>query len=412
MEKPKNTKYLFIDMNSFFASCEQEINQCLINKPVAVTPFNGDSGCIVSASYEAKKFGIKTGTLVKEAKIICPKIIIIESNTKTYLYFHEQIKKILYSFSPFVNVMSIDEAAITLSPSEQQSHIAKKIAISLKEKIKNKLGKNLRSSIGIGPNIYLAKQASEFKKPDGLTEIKLENLADYYRRISLRDLKGINFRMESRLKSHQFYRPIDLYLSSSNNLHKHLGIVGQYWYFNLHGYDLFTTNPNQFHTIINKLPKSISHSHVLEPQYRNWESAWSICQKLIERTGYRLRKQQLESSTVELYVKCLNHYSYHRNINVISFSNSTNFSRYIKTLWKEIDTNYTPLKIAVRLSSLNNNTTKQYNLFKVNNKPILAYKAIDKINDKFGSFTIKPASILIAKNAAPNRIAFGKPITE
>lgn len=408
---PKNTQYLFIDMNAFFASCEQQANPNYRHRPVAVTPYAGKSGCVISPSYEAKALGIKTGTSVGDAQKICPNIIIVESNVNDYLQIHNKLKQILFSFSPFVRVMSVDEAAIKLSPSEQTSKIAKNIALFIKQKIYDSLGKYMRSSIGIGPNIYLSKQAAEFEKPDGLTEIKLNKLPYYYEQIKLRDLKGINFRIEARLNSVGFYKPIELYLTSANNLRKKMGIMGEYWHLNLHGYDVLCNMPNSSN---NKedLPKSIGHSHVLEPKYRNWISAWAVCQKLITRAAMRLREQDLNAGGVSLYIGGYNHFRFLKGVKVPYFSDSFTFTRQIKFLWDQIDKQQTPMHIGVKMFNIAQSRNNQISIFPKEDKIQKIFNSVDLINDKYGSFTIQPASILFAEDSAPNRIAFGKPIYE
>jgi len=214
----KDTQFLFIDMNAFFASCEQQTNFNLRHKPVAIAPYKGNTGCIISPSYEAKAYGVKTSMLVKKAKEICPNIIILESNVSMYLNIHHEIKKILFSFSPFVKILSVDEAVIFLSPSEQKTELAFNIARKIKNAIYQKIGKCMRSSIGIGPSIYLAKQASEIEKPNGLQEIKIKDIPNYLSKISLTDLKGINTRMKIRFNNLGIYTPLDLYNTPVQNL--------------------------------------------------------------------------------------------------------------------------------------------------------------------------------------------------
>ena len=122
-------------MNAFFASCEQQDNVGYRHKPVAVTPINTDTGCIISPSYEAKAYGVKTGCSVREAKKLCPGIIIIEAHVKKYLQFNQQLVRVLFNFSPFVTVKSVDEAVICLSPAEKNSEVALKLAQDIKYQI-------------------------------------------------------------------------------------------------------------------------------------------------------------------------------------------------------------------------------------------------------------------------------------
>ncbi|OGD65447.1 hypothetical protein A3F08_00265 [Candidatus Berkelbacteria bacterium RIFCSPHIGHO2_12_FULL_36_9] len=401
LSNPKNTQYLFIDMNSFFASCEQQANPLYRNKPIAVTPVNCDNGCIVSASYDAKAKEIKTGTLVKEAKRLCPNIIIRESNTYLYIDYHRKIVKILESFSPFLSIRSVDEAVIKLSPSEQNTSIAMEIGRKIKQKIQQNVGEYLKSSIGIGLNVFLAKQATEFRKPDGLYEIKLENLEWYYQQIKLTDIKGIAQGMERQLYERKIYTPLDFYHSTQEDLMDKLGAVGNYWYLKLHGYDLDEK--------VLETPKTVGHSHVLEPKYRNWNSTWAVCQKLMEKVAYRLRAYGLKTNGVYLGVRFYNG-GFSKRIKTSPFSDSRTLTRIIYRLWKEIDKNNTPFKISVTLYDLTRSPAQQLKLFTSMNKDEAISVTMDLINDKYGAFSLKPASILSAEKSAPDRIAFGRPI--
>ena len=402
---PQNTKYLFIDMNAYFASCEQQAHPLFRDKPVAVTPVNTPNGCIVSASYEAKKFGVKTGNLVKEAKALCPDIIVRESDTFLYLEYHKKIVDVLESFSPFLSVKSIDEAVIKLSPSEQNSVRAHTFAAAIKEKIHFRLGRYMKSSVGIGPNIFLAKQASEYQKPDGLYEIKLENLESYYLSQKLTDLKGINFRMERRFHEFGIFAPIDLFKCSNQELKEKLGAMGEYWHLKLHGFDLTDASL--------AVPKSIGHSHVLAPRFRNWRSAWAVLQKLAEKAGRRLRRDHLEGGGVFLGIKFLNYGGYKRGMKTENFCDSITLSRLVNRLWQEFPKeDNLPLCVGLVLFNLVKPHSRQKRLFSSYEKQENLSLAMDAVNDKYGAFTIKPASIMNIEGSAPNRIAFGRPLED
>lgn len=402
MIPPQNNKYLFIDMNAFFASCEQQNNFNFRHKPLAVTPINTDNGCIISASYQAKTYGVKTGQFVKDAKKICPHLIICQSDVRLYLSFHQKLVQILKDFSPFLAVKSIDEAAIKLSPQEKNSPLSQQIAGKIKEKIWQKMGKYLRCSIGIGPNIWIAKMAAESDKPDGLVELKIADLPRFYQSLQLTDLKGINERMKIRLNRMGIFRPLDLFLASPQNLREKMGIMGDYWRLRMHGYDLDSS-------LIEQDNKSIGQSHVLEPRYRNWPDAWSICQKIVERAAKRLREHGLFAQTVMLYIKYLGADSFHKTIKTDQFSDSRTFLQNIKILWDQAPKNHRPLKIAVTLSNLTKIEGYQQKIFPQMQKIDDFYRAIDQINNRYGHFTVKPANILKVDSAAPKRISFGLP---
>lgn len=411
MQSPKNTKYLFIDMNAFFASCEQQKNPCYRNKPLVVTPVNAPTGCVVAKSYEAKKYGINTGTLIRDAKKFCPQIIVRESNTFLYLSFHERLVNILKSFSPWLNIMSVDEAVIKLSKSEQNSQKAKGLANRIKQSIHLTIGEYMTSSIGIGPNVFLAKQAAEFQKPDGLVEIKLENLRDYYSKIQLTDIKGINFRMKRQFNIRGIFTPLELYNCSSQKLKTIFGMIGEYWYLKLHGHDINYPLLSVFQSDFISVPKSVGQSHVLEPKFRNWQSAWSVCLKLASRACKRLRTDNLQAASLILYIKFLKRNHWFQRIKLANFSDNLTMTRILIKLWQKIPkTENQPLKIGLVFYKLSKVISRQQKLFPKEEKQTQLSKTIDKINDLYGNFTIKSANLLSVKSAAPSRISFGKPM--
>ncbi|MCL5795332.1 MAG: hypothetical protein M1338_03160 [Patescibacteria group bacterium] len=399
MDSPKDTRYLFIDMNSFFASCEQEKNISYRHKPLVVTPVNVASGCVIAASYEAKAYGIKTGTLVRQAREILPQVIVCESNVNLYLDFHHKLVKILGQFSPFIKILSVDEAVIKLSPSEQNSARALTIARAIKEKIREKMGKYLRSSVGIGPNIWLAKMAAESEKPDGLVEVRINSLSSFLEKLKLTDFTGINSRLEKRLNYLNIFKPMDLYLASAEELRKKMGIVGEYWYFRLHGYEMDEQRA--------EIPKSIGHSHILEPSLRSWSKAWAVCQKLAERAGRRLRADKLVAGGACLWIRYLGQKGWHQYLKTPQFSDSQTFLKYILILWDQAPKDARPLGLGVRMVNLSYQAGFQQSIFSLEQRLISLYQAVDKINDRYGSFTIKPANILPVESSAPRRIAFG-----
>ena len=147
-------RWLYLDLNSYFASVEQQINPKLRGKPVAVVPVMTDATCAIAASYEAKAFGIKTGTPIYEAKKLCPDLICVLGSHEVYVDYHHRILDEINNHIPISVVASIDEAACRLMDNENAPEIATKIAKNIKLGIAENVGEYLRSSIGIAPNKY------------------------------------------------------------------------------------------------------------------------------------------------------------------------------------------------------------------------------------------------------------------
>ena len=263
---------------------------------MGVTPYTGGSGCIIACSREAKSFGVKTGDRVSEARNKCPYIVILESRPDLYLFYHREIFSALSKFSPWITPLSIDEFKIILKGRDKSLAESLKIAKEIKFEI-NKKADYLKCSVGIGPNMFLAKVAAESKKPDGLTVCKLENLDDFYKKIKLRDMPGINFQMEKKLAECKIYTASDFYNSSFIFLRNILGHLGKAWHYRLRGFEV-----DGFQT----KNKSVGHSHVLAPEMRSREMALSVLKKLAIKTAYRLRRENLWAGGVAVYISFMN----------------------------------------------------------------------------------------------------------
>jgi DNA polymerase-4 len=192
-------QWLFPDLNAFFASCEQQENPALRDKPVIVVRTPTDSAVAIAASYTAKGFGIKTGTLVREARQLCPDVITVQANHRLYTDYHDRILKAVDTCIPVEKVCSIDEMACRLMGTERQVPVARALALKIKQALREQLGECLTCSIGIAPNVFLGKVGSDLQKPDGLTVITKDNLPDVLLGPELRDIYGIGERMEPRL---------------------------------------------------------------------------------------------------------------------------------------------------------------------------------------------------------------------
>ena len=401
-KKPKNFQYLFLDMNAFFASCEQQAHPEFRNKPLAVTPTVCDNGCIITASYEARAYKIKTGFTVRQARTLYPNIIIRPSDTFLYLKYHQKFIRLISQITPFYQVKSIDKVVIRISPTDQTQKNSLAFGKYIKSQISQHLGEHITSSIGIAPNPFLAKLAAESKKPDGLTLLCLDELKHFYNICKLTDFCGINFRMQNRLNRYNIYTPMDFYNADIDILKKYFGKIGQQWYLKLHGYDTLDD-------FALSLPKTISQSHVLEPLCRNWPIVWSVCQKLFFKAAKRLREARLCAKTIVLLVKTLDHTYQKQYFKTEYVNDNFTLTRYFKKLWDKINKYDRPLKIIVVFTNLCNYSTPQQQLFSHPNKEQHLSHTIDKINNAYGKNKIISASMLKNIKHAPDRISFGQP---
>lgn len=400
MQPPQDFSNLFLDMNAFFASVEQQVQPKLRGKPIGIAPYTGNTGCVIAKSYEAKAFGIKTGTLVGEARKLCPQIIILESRPELYLFYHRQIVKVLESLSPFLRVLSIDEFNIKLTGLDANRAAALKMAQGLKTAIREKVGDYLSCSVGIGPNQWLAKVAGELKKPDGLTILTLKELPALYRTLALIDLPGINFRMAGHLRFRKIKTPFDFYTQSLFNLTRHFGHVGRVWHLRLRGYETDDIEP---------ATKSIGHQHVLAPKYRTRLAARRVLVKLAEKCARRLRNKNLCSAGVAVAVKFLDGPYWAKNMTTNLIADSRSISALALRLYDSCPAKNLPLRISVTLFNLESIRGEQISLFADIEKSKKLSEAMDEINDKFGPDTIYLAASFDTADAVPSRIPFGNP---
>ncbi len=397
---PKDYQVLYLDMNSFFASVEQQVRPELRDKPVGVAPYTGDSGCIIAASIEAKRQGVKI-CRIGEAKKIIPNIKILEARPNLYMIYHKEIRKVLEKFTPYYEPMSIDEFAIHLTPLDQKYDAVIQLARNIKAAIKSDVGDYLTCSVGIGASKFLAKMAAESQKPDGLVVLHLNQLEEFYSKLKLTDLTGINFRMEARLNFIGLKSPLEFYNCSLSYLAKTLKHGGKNWYYRLRGYEV--------DDFVSKT-KTIGHSHVLEPELRSQSAAISVLNKLVFKAGYRLRKENFLAGGVYLSIGFLNGQHFSQSHKTAEFfSDNTTFWQKVELLLKKCNWAGWPIHLAVGAFNLKKNSGEQISIFAEIEKRKRLATALDQLNDDYGADTVIPASMLAAGDSAPDRIPFGRP---
>lgn len=225
---------LFVDMNSFFASCEQQENYWLRGRPIGVCVYTGRQGCVIAPSIEAKLRGVKTGMRLDEAMQLCPELVPIETHPNRYREYHVKIIEVLREFADDVVPKSIDEAVVDLTNYQLVYKDMRQTALAIKQAIKQKVGDWLRCSIGIAPNVFLAKLASDVQKPDGLTIITPNTIDDVLQTLKLIDLPGIGHRMASRLEAGGIHTPVELRYASPEHLRAVCrSIIGWHWHLRL-----------------------------------------------------------------------------------------------------------------------------------------------------------------------------------
>lgn len=276
-------QWLFLDLNAFFASCEQQENPALRGKPVIVVQTLTDSAVAIAASYAAKGFGIKTGTLMREARRLCPHVVAVQANQRLYTEYHERIRAAVDTCLPVEKVCSIDEMACRLMGTERQVAVARELALKVKRALREQVGECLTCSIGIAPNMFLGKVGSDLQKPDGLTVITQDDLPGILIGLELQDIYGIGRRMEERLHRAGILTVEQLWKATPFQLRRVWGGVnGLLFRQMLHGVDIQPPS--------SRFSKSIGHQHVLEPELRTKKGAPDFAQHLLTKAAERLRR--------------------------------------------------------------------------------------------------------------------------
>ena len=401
MDSVNSLKWLYLDFNSYFTTIEQQINPYLRNKPVVVVPSLTDYTCAIAASYEAKKIGIKTGTMIFNAKKICPKLICIKADHKKYIYYHHKLVKEINKYIPIEVVCSIDEVACKLLKNESTAKKVTSIALDIKAGIKKNVGDYINCSIGVSTNKFLAKTASNLEKPDGLKIIYKKDLPAKIIHLKLSDLTGIGKRMEDRLFLAGITTIDKLYRLSPKNMRKIWGNVqGERFWNMLRGIEVpdIITHTN-----------TVGHSHVLHPKWRDTNFSKQILRRLILKAGSRLRRKNFFCKKLSISIKstCGIKIVGKKKFNKINDS----FSLLEKTdiLWTKLITPYKKIKIkhiSIVLYELEVVNSSQMNFLKYlkndiersfNKKNSLS-NVIDIINSRFGRDSITIGSL-------PNQIS-------
>jgi DNA polymerase-4 len=324
---PVEFDWLFLDMNSFFASVEQQENPRLRGKPVAVVPVVTPHTCAIAASYEAKRFGIKTGTNVGEALQKCPQIELVVARHDVYVQYHHKVLTEVDRHIPVFKVHSIDELACQLTGNLRQPDQARELALRIKAGMAKNVGVAMTCSIGLSTNRLLAKIAADMQKPDGLTELHPRDFPGLLSELQLRDIPGIGSKMEVRLHRAGFYTLDQLWHTTPQRMRTAWGSVqGERMWYALHGVELSLEENER---------GSVGHSHVLAPEQRPLPLAEAVGRRLLLKAASRMRRYGCRCSRISLSVRVENgpRHVFERRFPALCDSNS--LQEIFTGLWSE-----------------------------------------------------------------------------
>ena len=406
---------LFVDFNSYFASVEQQIKPHLRGKPVGVLPVMAQGTCCIAASYEAKAYGIKTGTSVMDAKRLCPEIVFVEAQHAIYVEFHQRAVAAVERIAPVRQVLSIDEMECELTGSWRNRDKAMAIAHDIKREILSTVGSCLCCSIGIAPNTMLAKLASDMQKPDGLVVIEQGELPERLHPLKLQDVQGIGKRMLQRLQVAGIFSMAELCAAPRDVLHSVWGGVA--------GTEMHDMLRGQWYGPRTTTARSLGHSHVLPPELRNTEGALGVLMRLTQKAAMRLRKQGFYATAMSISVRCDHRYQATpgggRDAQFGQMQDTGFFLDVLHKLWHSgLQVLQHPKAVNVTMHGLvlaGQHTPDLFDLPPIADTTHPATRsrgkldaAMDQLNKTYGKNTLYFAASHEARDTAPMRIAFNR----
>jgi DNA polymerase-4 len=397
-EDNRPLRVLFLDLNAYFASCEQQENPDLRGRPIIVAPVETDSTCAIAASYEAKRYGIRTGTNVGDARRMCPDLVVVPARPPVYVRFHHAIIEAAESVLPVDKVSSIDEMRFRLLGRERDPGQARELAHRMKRTIREQVGEVMTCSVGIAPNAFLAKLASDMQKPDGLVILQRDDLPGRVQHLALTEIAGINVRMKARLNGAGIFDVGDLFATSRQELRAAFGsVIGERWWYLLRGYELDEQEAP---------PKTLSHSHVLPPDLRTDQGCREVLLRLIQKATARLRANELCASFMSVHVRGFDR-SWKAHTRLDATNDTVTVNDEFLRLWAGRDFDR-PRQVGVGFADLSPAKNVTPSLFDDSGQRDLLDRAVDTVNRKFGKNSIFLAGMEGARDTASEKIAFNK----
>lgn len=391
-----------IDLNSCFATIEQQSRPRLRGKPVAIVNRRTENTAIVTASYEAKSYGVKVGMKFREAAKICPGLIALESDPAKYRYVYHKLLDIMNDYSAHVRMKSIDEGVIDFheSTASMQARDLKDVGMEIKQRLYSDVGSVMHCNVGIGPNRFLAKMAASLHKPNGLDVITHENLRDVYSTLELTDLTGIAGQNQKRLNAVGIYTPLEFLDASPEVLHKMVfkSVCGDEWHRRLRGWEV----DKRDHPL-----KTVGRQFVLDQFDLPRGEIVQRLHHLTEEVGAKLRSQDLLARGVFVYAKTFDRRYWHaRRMAMMPFFSDKAIFEQAAQLFEQAPDNIR--EIGVSCYELCEDDDQQMSLFgdSLAREKRLTY-GIDAINARYGRRAVHSANTLATNQHIRRKIPFG-----
>ena len=384
-----NRKIIHIDMDAFYAAVEQRDNPHLRGLPVIVGGEAEKRGVVSAASYEARAFGVRSAMPTSQAKRLCPQGIFLPVRMHRYREVSGQILALLEEYTPLIEPLSLDESYLDVTGSETLFGPPSKIAQEIKRRIYQTTG--LTASAGIAPNKFLAKIASDWKKPDGLVEIKTDEVEEFLRELPIAKLGGVGKSTEEVLRGLGIFKVGQLANYPPALIEKNLGKFGLELVTLARGEDDRPVMPHWD-------PKSISQEETFTPDLHELPKMKKVILEQAEQVGWELRRQKWKGSTIQLKVRYPDFSSVTRSATLPSPTDQgmVIYHTAMKLLEKTDALKKKARLIGVGISNLHRrDEPEQRSLFHAHQKKAEdSTAAIDQIWEKFGREAIKRASLV------------------
>jgi DNA polymerase-4 len=392
---------LHIDMNSYFATVEQQSNPFLRGKPICVAgKGSGERTVCAALSIEAKKMGCKGAMSVWEAREVCPSIVVVQADYTKYQFVSRAVFAIFESYTPLVEIFSIDEAFLDLTNICNDYIEAQAISISIKERLKHEVGDYLTCSIGISHNKLLAKLASEMQKPDGLTILDKAVLPKILAETPIEDVCGIGRQITKKLHLLSIRTMAEL---GSCNLERLIVFFGKNQGKTLHFMGQGISDDTVLPYYQYPAEKSFGHSYTLPKNIFKPDEAKPVLLKLAEKVARRMRKAKAMGKTIHLYVRFSDFAGFAEQTTIANFIND---GLKIYEIGLRIIEQYNPNKpiraISITVTNLKREMDVPQALLAEDIDQEKIVKASDIINDRYGEFTLFRASLVPVKNKIEN----------
>jgi len=293
LDKIPIRKIIHVDMDAFYASVEQMDNPELKGKAIAVGG-GGIRGVVAAASYEARKFGVRSALSGAQAKRNCPELIFVKPRFDRYHEISKQIRKIFYDYTDLVEPLSLDEAYLDVTENKKGNPSASLIAKEIRERIFKEVG--LTASAGISINKFVAKVASDYNKPNGQKTVNPEEVLDFLEALDIRKFYGVGKVTAEKMYQLGIFTGKDLKLKSLEYLEEHFGKSGSFYYYIVRGI-------HNSEVKANRIRKSLAAEHTFNENLSSEIFMLEKLDRIAQEVSKRLIKSKVSGKTVTLKIK-------------------------------------------------------------------------------------------------------------